>query len=207
MPIRFNVLKSSIYLLLLSISFLPSYSRAQALEGSGGYTHITGNQGVDGFNVGVAAWFTDRVALAADYDGAWDTSQIGVFQITPIGLVTSKSHLQNFLVGPRVSFPGLIKNSNNKNKRIARLEPFAEAQFGVSHLNTSLNAPSVGVSQSASDTGFAWMLGGGSNYHMDSHWDARIKLDLLRTHFAASGQSRFRLVLGLAYTIGGRTSH
>jgi hypothetical protein len=108
MPIRLsNVLRSSIYVLLLSISFLPSYSHAQALEGSGGYTHITGNQGVDGFNVGVAAWFTDWVALAADYDGAWDTSQIGVFQITPTGLVTSKSHLQNFLVGPRVAFPGL----------------------------------------------------------------------------------------------------
>jgi opacity protein-like surface antigen len=200
-----SLLKRSICLLALYISFLPLYSHAQALEGSGGYAHLTGNQGVDGFNVGVAAWFTDRVALAADYDSAWDTSQIGVFQITPTGLVVSKSHLQNFLVGPRVSFPGLVKKKSN-DKRIARLEPFAEVQFGVSHLNTSLNAPSAGVSQSASDTGFAWMLGGGTDYNLASHWDARIKLDLLRTHFAASGQSRFRLVLGLAYTISGRTS-
>jgi hypothetical protein len=135
-----SLLKRSICLLALYISFLPLYSHAQALEGSGGYAHLTGNQGVDGFNVGVAAWFTDRVALAADYDSAWDTSQIGVFQITPTGLVVSKSHLQNFLVGPRVSFPGLIKKKSN-DKRIARLEPFAEVQFGVSHLNTSLNAP------------------------------------------------------------------
>ena len=92
------------FLLLLSFALMSPCSHAQALEGSGGYTHITSNQGVDGFNVGVAAWFTNRVSLAADYDSAWDTSQLGVFQITPTGLVTSKSHLQNFLVGPRISF-------------------------------------------------------------------------------------------------------
>jgi len=193
------------FLLLLSFALMSPCSHAQALEGSGGYTHITSNQGVDGFNVGVAAWFTNRVSLAADYDSAWDTSQLGVFQITPTGLVTSKSHLQNFLVGPRISFPTLTRN--NKNHFLARLEPFGEAQFGVSHLNTSLNAPAAAISQSASDTGFAWTLGGGGNYNLASHWDARVKIDLLRTHFGSAGQSRARLVLALAYTIGGRESH
>jgi hypothetical protein len=201
----FTVSGSLIFVLVFCAAFFPSPSSAQALEASGGWAHVTGNQGVDGFNVGAAAWFNNRFALAADYDSAWDTSQLGVFQITPTGSVAAKSHLQDFLVGPRVTFPHLTQNS--KNSQLTRLEPFAELQFGVSHVNTNLSAPSAALNQSASDTGFAWMLGGGGNYNIASHWDARIKLDLLRTHFAATGQSRLRLVLGVVYTIGGRESH
>jgi hypothetical protein len=151
---------SSLSCLLLLVSFSLSAS-AQQVELSGGYTHITGDQGLDGFNVGAAAWFTHRVSVAADYDSGWDTSRIGIFELTPTGVVSSKSHLQDWLFGPRISFPGLIKTGN---ERVAQLLPFGEAEFGVSHLKSSIKQTATDFSQSASDTAFSWMLGGGADY-------------------------------------------
>jgi len=186
--------------LLLSLVF-PVVTSAQKVEFNGGWAHISGDGGVDGFDVGAAAWFTRKVSIGFDYDDAWDNSRIGLFELTSLGLIASKSHLQDFLVGPRIFFPGVLKT---KEKHIARLLPFAEAQFGMSILNSKLVEETAGINQSASDTEFAWMLGGGADYRFASHWAGRVKLDLLRTHFADSGQSRARLVLGVVYTLGER---
>jgi hypothetical protein len=179
---------------------LPVLTSAQGLEISGGYVHVTGDGGVDGFNVGAAAWFSRRVSIAFDYDSAWDTSRIGVFELTQTGLIVSKSHLQNFLVGPRITFPGLLTNKKN----VARLLPFTEIQIGLSHLNSKLEDPGNDVAQEASDNAFSWMVGGGADYRLSPQWVGRLKVDLLRTHFAEQGQSKFRLGLGVAYTFGAR---
>jgi hypothetical protein len=86
-----------------------------------------------------------------------------------------------------------------------KLNPFGEAQFGVSHL--SQDVTQVGVpTLSASDTAFTWMLGGGADYLFSSHWSGRANVDFLRTHFSNEGQSRLRLVLGIRYTFGSRES-
>jgi long-subunit fatty acid transport protein len=169
---------------------------AQGLELSGGYAHVTGNFGTDGFSAGAAWWFTPKITLAANYDSTWDTSQIGVFEITNVGLLANKSHLQDFLIGPRIFF---LSRSVKKYK----LGVFGETQYGVSHLNTTLQrVPAASVS--SSDTAFTWTLGGGADYPFTPHWSARGNLDFMRTHFAAAGQSRLRLVLGIAYTFGRR---
>jgi hypothetical protein len=191
-------MKRSFFCLLLSLVSFSLIASAQRVELSGGYTHITGDQGLDGFNVGAAAWFTHRVSIAADYDSGWDTSRIGIFELTPTGVVSSKSHLQDWLFGPRISFPGLIKTGN---KRVAQLLPYGEAEFGVSHLKSSIKQTATDFSQSTSDTAFSWMLGGGADYRLFPHWVGRLKLGLLRTHFAETGQSRLRLSLGVAYTL------
>lgn len=183
--------------LLPALLVLCLSASAQNLELNGAYAHITGDQGLDGFNVGAAVWFTKRVSIAADYDSAWDNSKIGVFELTQTGLVVTKSHLQDVLFGPRIFFPGVIKS---KDKRKKLLLPFAEAQFGVSHLNSRLEDQTRNVSQEASDNAFSWMFGGGLDYHFSSHWDGRVKVDFLRTHFAETGQSRLRFGLGVAYT-------
>jgi outer membrane protein OmpA-like peptidoglycan-associated protein len=102
------------------------------------------------------------------------------------------SHLQNVLFGPRIFFSTKWTDKH-------RLTPFGEAEFGVSHLSQDVeqqNQPTV----SASDTAFSWMLGGGVDYRLFSHFSARGNLDLLRTHFANQGQSHLRLVLGIDYT-------
>jgi len=179
----------------------PLLASAQNLELSGGYAHISGDGGLDGFNVGAGWWLWDRVSFAFDYDSAWDTSHLGPFELTQTGVIVSKNHLQDFLVGPRISFPGVLKN---KKTFLPRLWPFGEAQFGASHLNSSLEVPAMNISQSASDNGFLWMVGGGADYRIASHWMGRFKVDFLRTHFGDSGQSRARLGFGIVYMFGER---
>lgn len=171
-------------------------SLGQGLELSGGWSHVTGDFGTDGFNAGAAWWFTPHVTVAADYDSTWDTSSLSTFAFTQVGAIAVKSHLQSALFGPRIFFP------NDWMKKHG-FDPFGEAEFGVSHLSqkvSQLNMPTV----SASDTAFSWMFGGGAELLITPHWSGRAKLDFLRTHLANEGQSRLRLVLGITYTFGSR---
>ena len=186
---------------LLLLLACPLMASPQSVEVSGGYTHLSGDGGLDGFNAGAAWWVTRRVALAFDYDSGWDTSHLGAFELSQTGLIVTKSHLQNVLGGARVAFPGALKRTET---HLPRLWPFAEIQLGMSHLNSSLEDPTTNTSQSASDNAFSWILGGGADYRLSPHWVGRAKVDFLRTHFADSGQSRVRLVLGIAYTFGER---
>ncbi|HZR59270.1 MAG TPA: hypothetical protein VFA74_20555 [Terriglobales bacterium] len=181
---------------LVGIFMCCPHVSAQNLEVSGGYVHITQNFGLNGFNLGAAWWFSPKVTLAFDYDNAYNNSTLGNFTLTSIGAIVIKNHLQDVLVGPRIFFP-------QKKIKKYKFDPFAELQFGISHLNTTVQQLTL-PSQSASDNAFSWMLGGGADYGLNAHWSARLKLDLLRTHFADQGQSRLRIGLGVAYTFGGR---
>ena len=189
------------YSILLLLTLLAAFTlspaaRGQGLEVGGGYSHVTGDFGTDGFNVGAAWWFTKRVTMAADYDSTWDTSTLTNFAFTQVGAISTKSHLQSFLVGPRIFF-------STKWTDKYKLNPFGEAQFGVSHLSQKVEQ--VGMpTQSASDTGFTWVLGGGADYLFSDHWSGRANVDFLRTHLANEGQSRLGLVLGIRYTFGSR---
>jgi hypothetical protein len=185
----------------LALLLLCLTASAQKVELNGGVTHVSDNQGMDGFTAGAALWFTPRVSIAADYDSVWDTSKIGQFELTSTGLIVSKSHMENYLFGPRIFFPGAIKS---KNKHLAHLVPYGEAEFGLSHLKSTLQDNTTNASQSSSDTAFSWMLGGGADYKFSPHWAGRVKLDLLRTHLADTGQSRLRFGAGIVYTFGQR---
>ena len=183
-------------LTFLAAFLLPQTSCGQGLELNGGWAYNSGNFGTNGFNVGAAWWFTKNVTIAANYDTGWDSTSLSLFQFTQIGAIAVHSHLQNFLVGPRIFF-----STNWTDKR--KLNPFAEVQIGGSHLNqevSQVNMPTV----SGSETDFSWLLGGGVDYLFTPHWSARANLDLLRTHFASEGQSHLRLVLGITYTFGSR---
>ena len=113
-----------IWLTLLAAFMLPPTARGQGLEVGGGWSHVTGDFGTDGFNVGAAWWFTKRVTMAADYDSTWDTSSLTNFAFAQIGAIAIKSHLQSFVVGPRVFF-------STKWTDTHKLNPFGEAQFGA----------------------------------------------------------------------------
>jgi opacity protein-like surface antigen len=195
-PLCFTLMLSALLFCWLA---LPAGASAQGLELAGGWAHITGNNGTDGFNFGAAWNFTQHTQIAADYDTTWDDTIIGTsssLQFTPTGTVISKSHLQNWLFGPRIFFYG-------GDFHARRFNVFGEAEFGFSHLKSTLQMVGVpGVS--TTDNGFSWMLGGGADYAISPHWAARGKLDLLRTHFANAGQSRLRLSIGVAYTFGTR---
>jgi opacity protein-like surface antigen len=166
------------------------------LEVSGGFAYSTGDNGVAGLTVGTSLWVSPRVSLGLDYDSLYDNSSIGAFDLTSIGHTAVKSHLQNFLVGPRVFFSA---------KRIKKynFSPFAEVRIGDSLLSQRLRSVNAG-SASASAHSFSWLLGGGGEYAFNRHWSGRLNLDLLRTHIADNGQSRLRIGLGMAYTFAGR---
>jgi len=184
--------------MLFLVAMLMPQQRAygQGLELGGGWAHMTGNNGTNGYEVGAAWWFNRRVTLAANYDSAWDTSSLSTFAVS--GLVTTHSHLQDLLFGPRIFFSSQWTDRH-------KLRPFGEAEFGVSWLGQSVAANLPGFSgASASGNGFSWMLGGGAEYLIDPHWSARANLDFLRNHLADQGQSHVRLVLGLTYTLGKR---
>jgi hypothetical protein len=181
---------------LLFVVVVQPQALAQDFELSGGWAHLTSDFGVDGFDIGAAVWFSPKVSVSVNYDSAWDTSRIGTFELTSVGAISVKNHLQNFLVGPKFFF------ARKKIKKYT-ISPFAEVQFGASHLNTKIQQVDL-PEQSTSDSGFVWMIGGGVDYMLSSHWAARANIDLLRTHFADTGQSRLRFVLGVAYTFGQR---
>jgi opacity protein-like surface antigen len=69
-------------LLVLCLTASAQTASTPKVELNGGWAHITGDQGLDGFSVGTAVWLTHRVSIAADYDDAWDTSRIGQFELT-----------------------------------------------------------------------------------------------------------------------------
>jgi hypothetical protein len=168
----------------------------QNLELSGGWAHVTGNNGLDGFNAGAALWFSKRVSIAFDFDHVHDTSALSAFAQSG-GLVTTKNYIDNYLVGPRVFF-------NSKSVKVLKtLQPFAEFQIGASHLKSELlqvGAPN----QSASDNAGSWLLAGGGDFVLSQHWTGRLNAGLLRTHFVDAGQSRLRIIFGVAYAFGSR---
>jgi hypothetical protein len=167
------------------------------LEFTGGWAHVSGNNGLDGFNGGASIWFTRRVSLGFDYDHAWDTNSLSNFALTNVGLITVKSRYQDWLVGPRFFF------HSSEVKVLHTLHPFAEVEFGASHLNTTVTQVGF-ASQQASDNSGAWLLGGGGDILVSPHWAGRLNVGLLRTHLADSAQSRLRFIMGVAYTFGSR---
>jgi Outer membrane protein beta-barrel domain len=170
----------------------------------GNWTFMTGNGSLNGFSVGTSYFLQRHVAIAFNYDSGWNNSTVGLFQLLPtVGLTTTHSQLQNWLFGPRVFLPGLLKGKTKIKGKVLR--PFAEVMFGESNLYTQLRSAQVG-NVSAADTAFTWMVGGGADFNIANHWAVRTNIDLLRTHFASMGQSRLRFGLGVAYSFKGHPS-
>jgi len=165
-------------------------------EFGGGYAHISGDEGLNGFNVGGSVYLAPNVSLGFNYDGVYDTTILGSFALTNVGLTTTKSHLQDYMAGGRFYFPGILKIHCGTKDVLPILHPFVQAQFGESELWTEVSSVNVGAITS-SDTAFAWLLGGGGDIRFADHWSARVSADLLRTHFADAGQSRIRIILGV----------
>ena len=194
----------SILAIVVSIVVLPLSVSAQNLELSGGWAHSTGDFGLDGFNIGAAWRFAPNISVAAQYDGIYDTTQVGTFEFTSVGAISSRSHLQNFFVGPRFYFAEKefgTKKQRANSKYNYSIRPFGEAAFGISHLKSTIQE-GVQPAFTHSDSAFTWMLGGGVDYQLASHWIARGSLGLLRTHLNEAGQSRLRFELGIAYSFG-----
>jgi opacity protein-like surface antigen len=169
------------------------------LEVSGGWTHLSGNFGLDGFHGGAGYQFTRHVTLVGQADFVWDTSKIGAFDLSRTSAnVRIKSNEQNYLGGARIRFIGW-KPMKVLEKR--KLLPFGEFLIGVSRLHQEVtNIETTAQELSASDQAFTWVIGGGVDYTLNRKWLARGNIDFVRTHFVDEGQSRYRIHVGLAYS-------
>lgn len=168
----------------------------QAVNTSGlsagvGWTHITQDFGLNGFNAEGMYRFSRILAGTADFDAGFKTTTLGTFGAASGSAV--KSRIQDYLAGPRFFFPEAFHDP--------KLEPFAELEFGITHLSSTITTPNQPNSES-SDNAFSWLLGGGLAYELSRQWAVRGNLDLLRTHFANQGQSRARVVIGVWYHFG-----
>ncbi|HEY6968681.1 MAG TPA: outer membrane beta-barrel protein [Candidatus Angelobacter sp.] len=194
-------MKNAMFVLLVLFGFSLPLLGQHDIEFNGGYQHISGDGGLDGFTIGAALVPIRNFQLYINYDGVFDHSTVGAFALTSIGLTTINSHMQGFLTGPRFFLPGLIQGKGRVKGHL--LLPFIDAGFGVMHLHSDLTAQNLG-SQSASDTAFAWALGGGADYRVHPHFTLRGNIGLERTHFANSGQSRIRLGATVVWSIRSR---
>lgn len=184
---------------ILLFSLVASVNAFAQLEASFGYSHLSGNFGLDGFNAGLAYHVNRHVTLVGESEFLWDNSQVGVFDLSPtLASLRIKSNEQNYLGGARFRLIGW-KATHALEKR--KLLPFAEVLMGVSRLNqkvTNIVTTTPG-NFDATDQAFTWALGGGTDYTITHNWLARGSIDFVRTHFVDSGQARVRVHLGLAY--------
>ncbi len=157
---------------------------------------MTGNSGLDGVT-GSAGWqFNQYVTLVGEANFLWDTSRIGVFDLSSdTGVIRIKSDYQSYLGGGRINLRKLIKQKELEKRKLI---PHAQLLFGVSHLHQKV-LDAAGTSLNASDSAFTWLLGGGIDYALSRHWVARGDLDFVRTHFVDAGQSRLKIGIGLSY--------
>jgi opacity protein-like surface antigen len=177
------------------VVILPAFSQVTTevprFDVSAGFSHTTGDIGMNGWDASGTYRASPWLGLVADFSGTYGTD-------TVLG-VDFKSNLHNFLFGPRIFVP--LNNYPN-------WKPFGELLLGASRENQTIEpsivAPGVAVpGVSKTDTAFAWMLGGGLDYQFHPQFRVRlIQVDLLRTNFFDTGQSRARIGFGLVYQFG-----
>jgi len=181
---------------VFAVCVLPTFAFAQ-LEVSGGWSHLTGNNGLNGFSGEAGYEFNRKVVLVGQGSFLWNTSKLSSFDLVPsTGSVRIKSNEQNYLFGGRVRLTGWKATRGLQRKKLL---PFGELLFGWSRLHQEIKDVTGTISASASDRAFTWLLGGGLDYRLSSRWYARGNLDYVRTHFADQGQNRLRIGIGLVY--------
>lgn len=124
-------------------------------------------------------FFLPFIGLVGDFSANYGDLKFPVFcPVSPIpcGSTSVNSHLDNFLLGPRVSIT------------VGKVRPFAEALFGVSHINTN---------GFGSDTSFATGVGGGIDYYMVHMLGVRVEADYLHSNLYSNPQQNVRVSTGL----------
>ena len=167
--------------------FFAETSRAQSIELYGGYSFVrapvtftqtilcpvpscpsspnTHTLNMNGWEAGGAFKFIGPLSLAADFSG------------TSGSLSGANAHLQTYLVGPQVRFPGPIS-------------PFAHFLFGAAHEAISAGGPTQNA--------FATAIGGGIDLKLLPFISVRpIQFDYLLTRFNSSNQHQPRVSAGI----------
>src|ERR1700727_631838 len=116
-----------------------------------------------------------HVGMVADFGGHYGNQDINVVVGGVPGTQNISGHELTVMFGPRVSVG------------VGRLRPFAEALFGVGHMNTDLD----------SDTSFATALGGGVDFKILKPLAWRFQGDYVQTRFFDATQNNVRISTGI----------
>lgn len=172
-----------------NIFFGYSYDHAAAatpplLPDVGGIV-ASGSTGLNGWNASAEMKFLPLIGLVADFSGHYGsqsaTLECGFTTLPCVNTGESmNATVYHFLVGPQVSFS------------IGRVRPFARALLGAARLTENASAARF----SASDTAFAYALGGGLDYRLLGPLRWRLQGDFLRDQFFGPTQSNFRFSTG-----------
>jgi len=147
--------------------FAQDYSKGE-FYGGYQYLHIdTGNTGVDnswpaGFGLDGTYYFTKNIGLTADFGYNKHDYSGG-----------TNAHIYEFLFGPRFK------------ARFGKLEPFADAGFGISHGGLQMTSTTVTANA------FTMALGGGLDVGVAKHFAVRLgEFHYVYTRFA-TGSATF----------------
>jgi len=154
-----------------------------------GYSYNRADTGLDnrgnlnGWEGSLEGKFLPFVGMVADVSAQYGTLRapsgvgFGGFQG---GSFDTKTRVQSYLFGPRVSFS------------VGKIRPFAHILIGASHLHESTSF------SSNSETDFADAIGGGIDYHLIPRVSWRVQGDALQTRFHGARQDDARISTGLA---------
>jgi hypothetical protein len=120
-----------------------------------------------------------HVGLVADFSGHYGSQNFPLAcPVSPGPNCTFNADVteHNVLFGPRVS------------ASIGRFRPFAEAMFGVGHVNANAGG---------SDTSFSTAIGGGVDYRLFHVVGWRFQGDYLQTRFFGATQNNLRFSTGI----------
>jgi len=133
---------------------------------------------LNGWNASLEGKLLPWVGIVADLSGHYGSQTFVV--TTPEGPTSNSvsGHETDVMFGPRLAVP------------IGKFRPFAEAMFGVGHMNT-------GESISNSDTSLATAVGGGLDYKILRILALRAEADYVQTRFFSATQNNFRFSTGI----------
>lgn len=184
-----------VLLVLAGLTALPAFSQVTTeiprFEVAAGYSRATGDLGLNGWEASGVYRANPWLGLVADISGHYGEDEV-------LG-VNFNGNLHNFLFGPRVYVP---------LNDYPRWKPFGQFLLGASRVNNTLedSIPTPGVlvpGFSETDTAFSWVLGGGVDYQFHDQFRIRlIQLDMLRTNFFDTGDTRARIGFGIVYQFG-----
>jgi hypothetical protein len=152
-----------------------------------GYSYFNTNmdgvdrQGLSGWEGSIEGKFFPFVGIVADFSANYGNLKFpNPAAACVVGVVCSplsvNSHVDNLLFGPRVSVS------------VGPVRPFAEAMFGVAHINTN---------GFGSDTSFATAVGGGLDYRLFHFLAWRFEGDFIRSELFHATQHNARFTTGL----------
>jgi hypothetical protein len=190
---------AKITLVCLFVCFLNTLGYGQLPGGNVfiGYSYLSADlasgsrTSLNGWNGSVEGKVLPFIGLVADFSGHYGSPSVvsNGFCPVPLGGLpggciangNSNTSEENFLFGPRASFP------------IGKFRPFVHALIGAGHINENAS----GLSNS--NTSFADALGGGIDYHLIPLISWRIQADALQTRFFNATQNNIRISTGIVF--------